>query len=122
MPILTVEIVVSPSEKINENFASQLAQRAGEIFASGTSNTWVKVFPILQAYYAENDEGVTAVNPIFVSVLKAHLPDNSMMAREVKELTTAVATLSQRPTENIHIIYLPEGNGRVAFGGKLVGS
>jgi hypothetical protein len=62
------------------------------------------------------------VRPVFVSILKANLPDEAVMAREVEALTTAVAQLCDRPPENVHIIYLPSGNGRVAFGGQIVGS
>jgi phenylpyruvate tautomerase PptA (4-oxalocrotonate tautomerase family) len=122
MPILTVEIVVSPSEKLSDDLASQIAHRAGEIFSSNPGGTWVKVCPIPQAHYAENGQETTAVRPVFVSILKANLPDEAVMAREVEALTTAVAQLCDRPPENVHIIYLPSGNGRVAFGGQIVGS
>jgi len=122
MPILTVEIVVSPSEKLSKNLASQLAHRSGEIFASSAGGTWVKVTLISQEHYAENSQEATDLHPVFVSILKANLPNEDAMAKEVRELTTAVAQLCQRPLENVHIIYLPAGNGRVAFGGQIVGS
>ncbi|MCB8943607.1 MAG: hypothetical protein H6658_07620 [Ardenticatenaceae bacterium] len=121
MPILTVEIVLLPTEKISEDFAKQLAQRAGKILASRAGGTWVKVYPLPAVYYAENGDVETAVYPIFVSILTASLPNKVTMARQVGELTTAVAQLSSRPPENVHIIYLPEGNGLVAFGGTIVG-
>jgi phenylpyruvate tautomerase PptA (4-oxalocrotonate tautomerase family) len=120
MPILTVEIVAAPSQKISDTLASQLAHRAGQIFSSAPGSTWVKLYTIPQAHYAENGQEAAAVRPIFVSILKANLPDETEMAREVQELTTAVAQLCQHPPENVHIIYLPAASGRVAFGGQIV--
>ena len=40
---------------------------------------------------------------------------------EVDRLTAAIAQICDRPAENVHIIYLPEGAGRIAFGGKVIG-
>ena len=31
-----------------------------------------------------------------------------------------LATKHSIPAENVHVIYLPEGRGRVAFGGRLI--
>jgi hypothetical protein len=39
---------------------------------------------------------------------------------EASRLTEIIAQVCQRPQENVHIFYLPEGAGRVAFGGKLL--
>jgi phenylpyruvate tautomerase PptA (4-oxalocrotonate tautomerase family) len=122
MPILTVEIVARLEEEWDADFAQQLAHRAGEIFASSAGGTWVKVHFIPHEQYAENSQEPVALHPVFVSILKANLPDKDGMAKEVRQLTTAVAQLCQRPPENVHIIYLPAGNGRVAFGGRIVSS
>ena len=122
MPILTVEIIARPEEEMAADFAQQLAHRAGEIFASRAGTTWVKVHFIPHEQYAENSQEPVDLHPVFVSILKANLPNEDVMTKEVGELTTAVAQLCQRPPENVHIIYLPAGNGRVAFGGQIVGS
>ena len=57
---------------------------------------------------------------MFVSVLKAKLPPPDERQLEVTRLTEAVARICRRPPENVHILYLPGGAGRMAFGGTLV--
>jgi phenylpyruvate tautomerase PptA (4-oxalocrotonate tautomerase family) len=44
------------------------------------------------------------------------------MACEAERLTRAIAPILNRPPENVHILYEPDGAGRVSFGGKLVGA
>jgi len=121
MPILDVEIVVRPGEVLSPDLADRLAHRAGEVFGAPPGTTWVKVSAIAADRYAENEEvAAEAVYPVFVSVLKAKLLSSAELRGEVTSLTDAVALVSGRPRENVHIIYQPEGAGRVAFGGKLV--
>lgn len=43
MPLLDVEIVRHPGEQFGADLAAQLANGAGQIFASSPGNTWVKV-------------------------------------------------------------------------------
>lgn len=120
MPILDVQIVLRPRESIRPKLAAELAKRAGEIFKSPQGSTWVKVHAIAATNYAENDGGPTLVYPVFVSVLKARMPSPDQLKSEVEQLTKAVARACTRPEENVHILYLPEGAGRVAFGGRIV--
>jgi len=120
MPILNVEIVMRPDEHIRPELAKELADRTGEILGSLPGNTWVKVYPIAREYYAENYSMPGDVYPVFVSVLRAKLPSPDLLQNEVAKLTSSVAQACDRPEENVHIIYLPEGTGRVAFGGRLL--
>jgi hypothetical protein len=60
------------------------------------------------------------VHPVFVTVLKSKVPEGSALEGEVSRLTQAVAKLLDRPEANIHIIYQPDGRGRVGFEGSLV--
>jgi hypothetical protein len=60
------------------------------------------------------------VHPVFVTVLKSRLPDSDELEQEAARLAAAVARICGRPAENVHILYLPEGSGRVAFGGKII--
>ena len=77
--------------------------------------------PIPCDHYAESGGGPPdGVYPVFVSVLKARLPAPDALRIEVARLTAAVAEATGRPEEHIHIVYLPAGAGRVAFGGDLV--
>jgi phenylpyruvate tautomerase PptA (4-oxalocrotonate tautomerase family) len=121
MPILDVEIVLEPGEALRPGLAGELADRAGEVFGAAPGTTWVKLRAISADHYAENQTGRPAdVFPVFVSVLKAKLPPLNERQREVTRLTEAVARVCRRAPENVHILYLPEGAGRMAFGGTLV--
>ena len=120
MPILNVEIIMRPDEHIRPELARELADRTGEIFGSSPGSTWVKVYLLARENYAENMTTSEDICPVFVSVLKAKLPSPDLLQVEVAKLTAAVAQICGRPQENIHIIYLPEGMGRVAFGGKMI--
>jgi phenylpyruvate tautomerase PptA (4-oxalocrotonate tautomerase family) len=121
MPIVDVEIVSPADEVFPAELAPRLANRLGEVFGSPPGNTWVKVRAFPARDYAENGQGgENDMYPVFVSVLKAHLPRPEQMQAEVAALTLATAEICRRLPENVHIIYLPKGAGRVAFGGKIV--
>jgi phenylpyruvate tautomerase PptA (4-oxalocrotonate tautomerase family) len=121
MPILDIEMVICQDEALAPGLAADIADRSGEVFGSPPGSTWVKLRAIPCDHYAENGGGPPdGVYPVFVSVLKARLPAPDALRAEVARLTAAVAEATGRPAENIHIIYLPAGAGRVAFGGELV--
>lgn len=121
MPILDIEIIMKPGEMIAEGLAREIADAAATIFGARARSTWVKVRGIDAAQYAENGaEPSDEVCPVFVSILKARLPSAEDLRREVERLTPAIAAICGRLPENVHIIYLPEGAGRVAFGGRVV--
>ena len=117
MPILEVEIVGRP-----EDFAEELAQRvanaAGEVFATAPGRTWIKLRFLSPACYAEN-HSVNAPMPIFVSILKFRHAEDADRAAEAMRLTAAVAQTCGRAVEHVHLVYQPEGAGRVSFGGTL---
>ena len=120
MPILNVEIVTHQNEGIRPDLAMELANQAGEVFGSAPGSTWVKVYPIAAEHYAENMVASGSVFPVFVSVLKAKLPSPEPLQAEVTKLTAIIARVCNRPQDNVHIIYVPEIAGRVAFGGKVL--
>jgi len=120
MPILDVEIVTYPDENVRPDLAKELANQAGEIFHSPPGNTWVKIRFIASENYAENSNASSDVFPVFVSVLKARVPSLEALQAEVTRLTVVIAQVCNRPQENVHILHLTEGAGRVAFGGKLL--
>lgn len=119
MPILTVEIVTRTDEYIRPELAQELVDRTGEIFGSAPGTTWVKLYLIAQENYAENITTSEDISPVFVSILKTKLPSPDILQVEVTKLTVAIAQICNRLEEYIHVIYLPEGAGRVAFGGKV---
>ena len=120
MPIVDVEIVVKPDETIPNQMVSELADQLGEVFGSSKNGTWIKVHGIPSVYYAENEGKAEEIYPIFVSVLKARLPDPEEMQTEVDAITGVVAQVCNRPSSVVHVMYQPEGKGRVAFGGRIV--
>jgi hypothetical protein len=69
--------------------------------------------------FAENeDDQNEPVYPVFVTVLKSNL-EAGTLATEANQLAEAVASICNRPIENVHILFEPEAQGRIAFGGKL---
>ena len=121
MPILDIEIVLRPDETLDDKLVLELADRAGEIFSAPSGSTWVKLKTLSQKNYAENGGNSPAgFFPVFVSVLLARLPAPDKMQIQVATLTAAIAKVCERPEENVHIIYLPEGTGRVSFGGRII--
>jgi phenylpyruvate tautomerase PptA (4-oxalocrotonate tautomerase family) len=121
MPILEVEIVLAAGEALAPGLAGALAERAGAVFGAAPGRTWVRLRAMEREQYAEDGGGPPAgVHPVFVTVLKARWPERDQLAAEVAQLTAAVAQVCGRPAENVHVAYLPEGAGRVAFGGRLV--
>lgn len=120
MPILDVEIVIATGSDLPKALAAQLAEAAGEVFGSLPGRTWVKLRALTQDQYAENGGGPPVnVLPVFVSVLKGEIPAPAELREEARALAEAIAHICQRPTENVHILYLPEAEGRIAFRGKL---
>jgi len=121
MPILDIEIVLRPGERLRAGLAAEIADRAGEIFGTPKGRTWVKLHPIRPEHYAENGAGPdNEISPVFVSVLRARLPEPEPMQTEVTFLIETIALACARPPGNVHIIYQPAAAGRVAFGGKVV--
>ena len=120
MPLVDVEIVLKPQETIPDAIASELADQLGQIFGSPSNGTWVKVRGIDEFSYAENGGKEEGVYPVFVTILKAELPDRITLQTEVDAVSAAVSQICQRPPHLVHVIYQPDGKGRVAFGGRIV--
>ena len=121
MPILDIEIVASDSTYIlPADLTQSLADAAAQVFDTPQGTTWVKVRVIPSAQYAENGGMPEGVFPVFVTVLKSRIPEGSVLGAEIARLTKVIANVLNRPEENVHILYQPDGAGRVAFGGKLV--
>ena len=121
MPILDIEAVLFDHETIHSNWAKEIADAAGKIFEAPPGRTWVRIRGLPRSHYAENGTGNTLeLCPVFVSVLKAQLPEVGHLRVEVEKLTAAIARIIGHPVENVHVLYLPPGAGRISFGGKLV--
>ena len=122
MPIVTIQVVISSNgETYSATDVARLSDRLGSIFNSEPGGTWVKLEYLDRSNYAENEMELDSnIQPTFVEVLKRSLPDQDILATEAQEIATEVARTLSRPLENVHIIYLPPGEGRIAFGGQLL--
>lgn len=120
MPIVDIEIVLKRGETLRKEIVTELANEIGEIFQSPEGRTWLKVRELPEDRYAENGGTAEGLYPIFVSILKSRLPDADEMQKEMERITGTVAQICGRSSENVHVIYQPEGKGRVAFGGRIV--
>ena len=121
MPILEVEIVTDLGETLKSGLAQQLADAAGDVFGTPHGRTWVRLRALPREQYAENRAPLTSdIQSVFVSVLKSRSCGPIELKDEVAKLCDEIARVCGRPRENIHILYLPDAAGRMAFGGELV--
>ncbi len=120
MPIVEVEVILRPAETLRDELAQELADALGEALNTASGTTWVKVDGRTHNRYAESGGMTADTFPVFVTILKSSLPALEARTAEAERVTACVSRICERPSENVHIIYLPEGKGRVAFGGDLV--
>ncbi len=121
MPILDVEIVLREGESIDPGLAGRIAEAAASIFESAPGRTWVKIRPLSPSQYSEDAGGPpTGVHPVFVTILKGVNPGKEQLANEAIMLAQAIASVCGRPSDNVHILYEPEAQGRIAFGGRMM--
>lgn len=121
MPVLEVELVTAAGEEPPWDLAGRLADAAGQVFGTPPGRTWVRLRTLARDAYAENGGGPPeGTLPVFVSVLRAQVPAPGAITEEVRRLTEAVASACDRPAEHVHVLYQPQGAGRLAFGGRLV--
>ena len=120
MPVLEIELVLMDGETFPPDLAASLADELGSVFASPPGGTWVRLRFLPRTQYAENSGGPPeGVNPAFVSVLKAGSPLLGERQVEARRIAEIIAELCSRPKENIHVLYLPPAEERIAFGGEL---
>ena len=121
MPIIDVEFVTDSALPDSAELTGKLADAAADIFNTAPGRTWVRTRTLDPHHYAENGGGPPDdVAPVFVTVLKADLPPQDLLRREMQQLAQRFAAICDRPVENIHILYEPSARGRIAFGGDLV--
>lgn len=116
MPILDIELVGSlpgPSGPL----VGLLAEHCGQVLQSRPGGTWVRLRELACDHYAENGPPQT---PVFVQVWLADWPDQEVLARQARELAIAIATLLERESGQVHVLFEPAARGRIAFGGELV--
>ena len=122
MPIIELELVIDgEAEKLGSELIQRLADQIGDYLGSDTAGTWVRVRYLDRSHYAENRSRVPdSVKPAFVSIMQYQLPDEDDLVEGARRLAALTAGCIGRPLENTHVIFEPDGRGRVAFGGELV--
>jgi phenylpyruvate tautomerase PptA (4-oxalocrotonate tautomerase family) len=121
MPILDVEVVLPPGEKLPEGMSAAIAEAAAVVFRTPPGQTWVRLHELSQGHYSENGGGPDPeLQPVFVRVIKAAVSRESELQAEVLALTTAIAQVCTRRVENVHVLYDPPAAGRIAFGGRVL--
>lgn len=118
MPIVDVEIVSDRQEALQAHVTQALADELGAAFGAAPGKVWVKVRLLPFAQYAEN--GGKSPMPVFVTITASAPPSGDDLKDRITKVTDAVARITRRGRENIHVEFLPAARGRIAFGGKLV--
>jgi phenylpyruvate tautomerase PptA (4-oxalocrotonate tautomerase family) len=118
MPIVDVELV--HEQPLDDGMAGELADILGRVFDAPPATTWVRLRALPKSCYAENEAAEpTGWKAVFVTVRKAQRPAGPALEAEIRALTDAVAQVCRRPAENVHVLYEPDLQGRIAFGGRL---
>jgi phenylpyruvate tautomerase PptA (4-oxalocrotonate tautomerase family) len=120
MPLIEIEVIgelVVPENSL----AKKLADELGRLLGSASGGTWVRLRSLPPSQYAENGvDDPLGAEAIFVKVTHRILPASETLAVEAKAISVVVASTCQRQAEQVHVIYEPSGQGRIAFGGKLI--
>ncbi|MBT5775029.1 MAG: hypothetical protein HOH95_11705 [Dehalococcoidia bacterium] len=119
MPILDIDLVGDGAPP-PEGLARQIADAAGNVLGSEPNGTWVRLRSLSPAEYAENGDAYAGAHPVLVTIIKADLGTPDELAIEAAALASAIAEVTGRDVEHVHVIYEPPGRGRVAFGGELL--
>lgn len=121
MPIVDVTLVVAPDATPAADLAQRLADAVGVALGSSDGETWLRMHVLARDRYAENQSTLAPDElPVFVTVLKRHLPRATALEREIAALVGAIAQVTGRATGRVHVEYAPAASGRLAFGGRLV--
>ncbi len=120
MPIVDIEVLEDDSQSLDTHLQA-VADRLGALFGSDPAGTWVRLRYLSRAHYAENHVSVgEELGVTFVTILKARLPHVDALRAEAKQVALTVAEALDRPQANVHVLYAPPAEGRIAFGGQLV--
>ncbi len=118
MPIVDVELV--GETLVTADTSQRLADAVGEALSSRAGGTWVRVRLLEHGRYAENGGMPEGVQPVFVTVLERHRPTGDELKDRVARVTAAVAEVTGRDPENVHVLFEDDAAGRLSFGGRLV--
>ncbi len=118
MPILDVTVV---GDAPDDGLAQRVADAVGRALGADPGRTWVRVYALPAARYAEDrDTAWRAAPPVFVSLLLRDPGVPAVRAARLGAVTDAVAEACGRPRARVHVRLEAPGGGQVAFGGEWV--
>ena len=123
MPIVDIEFLTNTIDAaaIDKESLQRVTDELGELFGSVPGGTWVRLCRIDPNAYAENGTAVESqAAPVFVSVLRADVPEATTLRREMAGVADIVSRALGHPRENVHVLYAPGARGRIGFGGVLM--
>lgn len=120
MPVLKIELIKRPGEKIPADLSDRLARSCSRALRAEPGRTWVRLHTLAAEGYAEDGGTPEGLAPVFVEVLLSRWPRESELVELAERLSRRVGVECDRPAENVHILFLPEAVGRIAFGGSLL--
>ena len=118
MPVLEVTVIGALAEP--RGAAQRVADAAGDALGAPAGTTWVRLRELAAESYAESGGAPAGVQPVFVELMRAELPEPAARAVSMRAVAEGVARALGRPRENVHVVSQAAGAGRVAFGGELV--
>jgi phenylpyruvate tautomerase PptA (4-oxalocrotonate tautomerase family) len=120
VPIVDVAIV---SDDVSwPGLAQTLADGIGDALDAPIGTTWVRLRALGRDHYAESGgaDADADTGPVFVEIISRRAPGGRQLSSVVVDVVRAVARATGRPAERVHVIFAPDGAGRIAFGGRLV--
>jgi phenylpyruvate tautomerase PptA (4-oxalocrotonate tautomerase family) len=118
VPIVDVELV-GPGV-VTAVTTQRLADALGEALSSRAGGTWVRVRQLERSRYAENGGVDDDVRPVFVTVLERTRAQGQELTDRVVRVTAAVADVTGRDPNHVHVLFEDDAAGRLSFGGRLV--
>jgi phenylpyruvate tautomerase PptA (4-oxalocrotonate tautomerase family) len=120
MPIFDIEIATRHGETVAPALAADLSDALGAVLDAAPGKVWVRLRTLPPESYAENGSAGDHPFPVFVTLTASAPPQGEHLDHVVQQVTEAVAHLTDRAPENVHLLIQPAARGRIAFGGKVV--
>lgn len=117
MPLVDVHWI-GPLPQAADALTAGLADAIGDALHQPPGRVWLRLHEV--SHYAENGGLPAGELPVFVTLTHARPPLGDALKTEIERVTAAVAGVTGRPCERVHLAYAPGGAGRLAFGGRLV--
>jgi phenylpyruvate tautomerase PptA (4-oxalocrotonate tautomerase family) len=121
VPVVTIDYVAARGETLPHGLAQSLADAIGDAVGATPGRAWVRIRVVPRDQYAESATASDETPlPVFVTLLRKQLPPDAALASQAAAVTDAVARVTGRPADCVHVEFAPPMAGRMALGGTLV--